>query len=508
VSEEHPGADADAIDQLVEWGADPRKFVMDCFSAAYEEQHGKPLEPDVWQDDFLNALVTWETGRFALAACKGAGKSCGEAWAVLWFFVTRHNAQIVVCSITRDNLTTGLWKELAVWYALSPLLKSIATLAKESITMLGFEQSWFIKARSFPKDADSTQQSNTLAGLHSPHVMFVGDEAGDFPDGVVAAAEGIFANDVEAKLILAGNTTRTAGPLYRAARNTHGLWWVKRITGDPDNPGRCKRISLSYAKAVILENGRDHPWTKINILGEFPDVASDKLLGPDDIERAQQRNPKAEEFRREPVIIGIDTARQGVDQTVLCRRQGCVTFKLRAWRTADSAVLTAQIAGVLMQLEPKADAVFIDVGGPSGYAVLDGLNKLGFKVHGVDFGSDPVWGSPTAPAFLNRRAEMYWMASQWVKRVGSLPVDIELGVELTEPTYYVDQRGKQTKFSLEPKDEIKGRIGRSPDRGDSFVLTFAAPVLPASLRDTAQVIQSHEQKSFNPYEFMRRNGGR
>jgi hypothetical protein len=495
-----PVLDQEAIDKLVEWGSDPRKFVLECFGPGYEELHGKPLEPDVWQDDFLNALVTWRHGRFALAACKGAGKSCGEAWACLWFFVTRHNAQMICCSITKDNLVTGLWKELSLWFALSPLLKRIATLAKESIEMVGFEQSWFIRARSFPKDADSTQQANTLAGLHGEHVAFFGDEAGDFPDGVVAAAEGIFANDVEALLVLGGNTTRTAGPLYRAARNTSGLWWVKRITGDPDDPKRCKRISLSYARAVIAENGRDHPWTKINILGEFPDVASDKLLGPDDIERAYRRDPQARDYEQEPVIVGIDTARQGSDQTALCRRQGCVAFRIKTWRVDDSMVLADQIAAELINIKP--DAIFVDTGGPSGFAILDRLKQLGFRPMGIDFGTDPIGDDPHAPLFHNRRAEMHWKAAQWVKKQGSLPRDIELGAELIEPTYYVKQVGKQTKFIIEPKDAIKDRIGRSPDRADSFVLTFAAPVMPRGLRESLDQQDHEQQRDFDPYAFM------
>jgi phage terminase large subunit len=493
---------ADAVDRLAEWGKHPVLFVREVFGPGFEEQYRKPLEIDPAQEHFLHALTTWKPRRYAIAASKGVGKTAGMSWAAWWFLATRHDPNIICTSITGDNLKANLWKEMAVWYGLSPMLREAFSLDTEKVTLRGREKTWWCYARSFPKDADTTQQANTLAGMHSPAVMFIGDEAGDYPDGVAAAAEGIFANDVEAYLILGGNTTRTGGPLYRAAKNASGLWWVKRITGDPDSPDRCPRVSKAWAEAQIAEHGREHPWVKINVLGEFPDVQSNKLLGPDDIERAQRRNPQPREYVHEPVIYGIDTARQGDDQTVLCKRQGCVVWPLRAWRIADSMVLADQIAGILIKEPP--DAVFLDTGGPSGIAVLDRLRQLGFRAQGIDFATDPVGDDPTAPKFGNRRAEMHYKAGKWVEKHGALPRDIELGAELCEPEYSIDQKGKQTKYWIEPKDEIKKRLGRSPDRADAFALTFAAPVAPKGLRD-AENRRSEQNRKWNPYDRLRGN---
>jgi hypothetical protein len=493
-----------AVDRVAEYGKDPVLYVKEVFGPGYEELHRKPLEIDPAQEDFLRALVTWKPRRYAIAASKGVGKTAGMAWAGWWFLDTRYDPNIIATSITGDNLKTNLWKEMAVWYGLCPRLKEAFSLDTEKIVLRGREKTWWCYARSFPKDADTTQQANTLAGMHSPAVMFLGDEAGDYPDGVAAAAEGIFANDVEAYLILAGNTTRTGGPLYRAVQNRTGQWWVKRLNGDPDSPDRCPRVSLEWARAQIQEHTREHPWVKINVLGEFPDVQSNKLLGPDDVEKAQRRNPQQRDFVNEPVIIGIDTALQGSDMTVLVKRQGVMCWRPRTWRTGfktDEAMLLAdQIAGVL--LAEKPDAVFIDTGGPSGIAVLSRLKELGFRAQGIDFATPPVGDDSLAPIFGNRRAEMYFKASQWVKKHGALPQDTELGVELCEPTYFFPPRAAQTKFWIEPKDEIKKRLSRSPDRADAFVLTFAAPVAPKALRE-AQNFRQSQRKDWNPYDSLR-----
>jgi phage terminase large subunit len=494
----------EAEDRLTRWGRDPVAFVYDVFGPGYEDLHGEKFELDIWQEQFLRALVTWEPRRYALAACKGPGKSAAESWAGLWFLTTRYDAQVIATSITGDNLKTGLWKEIATWYGLSPMLQQACELTAEKLVVRGSEKTWWCYARSFPKDADTTQQAATLAGFHSKHLMFLGDEAGDYPDGVVAAADGIFANDGEAYLILAGNTTRTSGPLYRAVQNRSGLWWVKRITGDPDAPDRCTRISRSWAEAQIAEHGREHPWVKINVLGEFPDVQSNKLLGPDDIERSQRRNPQKQDFVNEPVIVGIDTALQGDDMTVLVKRQGIACWRPRTWRmgfkTDEAMLLADQIAGVLIAEKP--DAVFIDTGGPSGIAVLSRLKELGFRCQGIDFATQPVGDDSMAPIFGNRRAEMYWKASQWVKKHGALPQDTELGVELCEPEYFFPPKAAQTKFWIEPKAEIKKRLSRSPDRADAFALTFAAPVVPKALRE-AQNFRQSARKDWNPFDHLR-----
>lgn len=435
-----------------------------------------------------------------LIACKGPGKSCGEAWVVWWFLACFFDAEVVCTSITGDNLKANLWKELGLWYRLSPMLQKGFDFGAEKITQRERPETWWCFARSFPQDADKSQQANTLAGLHSKNVMYVGDEAGDYPDGVVAAAEGIFASKAEvAILVLGGNPTRNSGPMWRASRNPGGRWWVKRITGDPDDPGRAKRINVEWARAMILEHGREHPWVKINVLGEFPDVASDKLLGPDDVEKANRRAYHAREYEREPLIAGLDTARQGDDQTALCLRRGPICMPLRTWRVPDSMRMADILAGIFAEEKPRV--IFIDTGGPSGFAILDRLRQLGYPAEGIDFGTDPVGDDPLAPLFANRRAEMHYKAAKWVKKMGSLPVDTELAQELIEPAFWMRVLGKQTKFLLEPKDAIKQRLSRSPDRADAFALTFAAPVAPPVPQGLAAPAMTVET-DFDPWAVM------
>jgi hypothetical protein len=49
----------------------------------------------------------------------------------------------------------------------------------------------------------------------------------------------------------------------------------------------------------------------------------------------------------------------------------------------------------------------------------------------------------------------------------SLPDDRKLAADLTNVKFSYDSRGR---IKLEAKDEIKKRIGRSPDRGDALAI--------------------------------------
>ena len=83
-------------------------------------------------------------------------------------------------------------------------------------------------------------------------------------------------------------------------------------------------------------------------------------------------------------------------------------------------------------------------------------------------------GRAADPRYENKRTEMYFEAVDWIRKGGALPPDTsqELIAALTRTTYSF--RGDR--LLLEPKDQVKARLGYSPDDADAFALTFAQPV--------------------------------
>lgn len=171
-----------------------------------------------------------------------------------------------------------------------------------------------------------------------------------------------------------------------------------------------------------------------------------------------------------PLIIGLDVARFGDDKTVFCFRKGrwCLDFKCFA--QFDNVAVANQATHYIRDFKPAR--VFIDAGGVGG-GVVDILHDRGFKkiVRAVMFGSKAI----NDDRYHNRRAEMWDELRQWLtsEPAVKIPDDDNLCAEMCAVNKKYDSRGR---LQLEEKDELKKRLGRSPDMADALALTFAEPV--------------------------------
>jgi len=462
--------------KLKEWRENPVTFVREVFKA----------EPDAWQADILNAFPT--NKRVAMKASKGPGKSTTLAWLSWNFLLTRLHPKVAATSISGQNLQDGLWTEMAKWQSHSKLLQSLFVWTKTRIVSRESPEQWWMSARTWAQSADSSQQANTLAGLHADYLMFVLDEVGGIPDSVMAAAEAGLSTGIETKIIMAGNPTHVGeGPLYRACTTERHLWFIVEISGDPDNPKRSPRISVEWAREQIEKYGRDNPWVKINVFGEFPPTSVNSLLGPDEVTEAMNRHLTEDKFEFSQKRLGVDVARFGDDLTVIFPRQGLVAFKPMELRNSRTNEIAAAVAK--MKSEWGSEVEFIDDTGGYGGGVVDSLLQGGISPIPVNFS-----GKSSDVRYFNARAEMWFRLADWVKRGGVLPNIPELVRELTIPTYTFHNG----KMQIEPKDQIKERLGFSPDRADALAATFYFPDQPAAM--SMPGIQSKNKKGFEDYD--------
>lgn len=174
-----------------------------------------------------------------------------------------------------------------------------------------------------------------------------------------------------------------------------------------------------------------------------------------------------ENFKRR--VISCDPARFGEDETVI--------YVFEDGKIIDSMIYgqrdTMQTAGNLVVFKNKYKAEFIAVDSTGvGSGVVDRLRELREPVIDVNFGSKATT-EPKQKKFYNRRAQIWWEAGEmFANEEVSIPDDRDLRTQLVNCEYEVSSSGK---IKLESKADIKKRMsGRSPDRGDAFVLGLHA----------------------------------
>jgi phage terminase large subunit len=449
-----------AASTIGRWRSDPVAFVRENFGIA----------PDAWQVEALRAFADPALPLISMQACAGPGKTALLSWCA-WHFLScwgepgDHPKGFAV-AVSGDNLKANLWPELSKWQQKSPYLLAMFTWSAERIFASEHKATWFLEARSWNKSASPEEQANALSGLHGGYVLALIDESGAIPPAVARKAEqALSTKPTFGKVVQAGNPLSRSGMLYAAAQSKD--WHVIRITGDPDDPLRSPRIDLEWARRKIAAHGRNDPWVKAYILGEFPDTAINALLSVDEVRDSMRRAPRGHDFEHAAKVIGVDVAREGLDQSAIILRQGVMCWPPTLLRGASSI----HGAGVVAQLATRedADAIFADNTGGFGGGWVDQLRQLGHSPIPVHFA-----GTPDDPRFANKRAEMWWRMAEWVREGGALPDCPELVAELCEPTYTF----KGDRLILEPKDDVKERIGRSPDIADALALTFASQVAP------------------------------
>lgn len=410
-----------------------------------------------------------------MKACTGPGKSAVLAWIgwhrlVCFAGYGSHPKGAALSGEGRDNLKDNLWAELSKWQQRSEFLKAAFTWNQERIASRDHPETWFLSARSYAKDADAESIGRSLSGLHSEFPFILLDEIGAMPLTVGQKATQIFTGGVVDGLIAAaGNPTSTTGLLYHVCVHEAAQWQIVTITADPDDPKRTPRVDIEHAREQIALYSRSNPWVMATILGEFPEQGFNTLLSVDEVEKAMSRRAEGDAVTGAQKRLGVDCARFGDDRTVIFPRQGLLAFKPVEMRNARTQDIAARV--IMAKAKWGSELEFVDGTGGYGAGVVDSMIQAGHSPMEIQFS-----GKAIDSRYYNKRSEMWFEMADWIKGNGALPKMPELIRELTAPTYTF-QNGK---FLLEPKDQIKSRLGYSPDLADALCLTFALPEMPSS----------------------------
>lgn len=454
---------------------DPLGFVM--FVWPWGEA-GTPLAeydgPDEWQKKFLIRLGDEIKARkfngvdpvppiwMSVSSGHGIGKSTLTSWLIHFVMSTRPNAKGCVTSGKFAQLKEKTFSELAKWHKLA--LNGHWFQYKNNQGNLAYyreeaKENWAITGQAATKE-----NADSFAGLHNagstPILLF--DEASAIPQEIYEVAMGS-QTDGEPMMFLFGNPTRNDGFFA----DTFGRLRHRWITWQVDSR-TARMTNKALINEWITDYGEDSDFVRVRVKGEFPRVGDSQFISTEVVEQARART--VEPVMTDPIIVGVDVARFGDDQSVILIRHGRKLLAIKSYRELDLMELSARVVETINEFKPHA--VFVDGAGVGG-GVVDRLRLLQYKVIEVQAGAK----AEDEEHYRNLRAEMWGRMREWLNSA-DIPNEAQaLQYDLTGITYSYDDK---LRICLEKKGDMKKRGLPSPDYADALALTFAEPVNPIS----------------------------
>jgi hypothetical protein len=494
--------DDELADEMALCYLDPYRFVLMAFDWGHGELE-KFTGPDKWQTEHLCSIRdrlkemradedTVNDALFeAVKAGHGVGKTADVAWIILWLMSTRPHFAGVVTANTRDQLTRKTWREVELWRRrciTGHWFKYNAT----SLHHVIHKDTWRVDAIPW-----SEHNSEAFAGLHNAGrgQAIIMDEASAISDVIWEVAEGAM-SDPDAFWFVYGNPTKRSGRFYDCWHKFARRW--HKFTVDARNAAMANKKRL---REVIEDWGLDSDYVRVRVLGEFPQQDVATLIPADWLDKALYR-PVIGIERYRPVW-GLDVARFGDDRTALAKRRNRALMEPVIFWQGLNLMQVSQRIYTIWEETPEDDrpsSICIDAIGV-GAGVVDRLNEMvsegkfdGTMIIGINVSES----ASVHDKFARLRDELWWRARSWFEKLDcSMLKDVEQrhkwvlseGNEdyFDDPDTRMSRKSPITeelrdilfsylpngKIKLEPKQDTKERLGRSPDGADAFVLTFA-----------------------------------
>ena len=478
------------IDIFKSWQADWNKFARDVLH----------VNLDVEQKKILNAIQF--NKMVSVRSGTSRGKDFVAAVASMCFMYLTpvfnekgelvKNTKVIMTAPTSRQVNDIMFAEVSRLFNNAKVLpgrlvgNDIRTLHKE----------WFLtgfKADDYSKEA--------WTGYHAANIMFAVTEASGMPELIFESIEGNLQGN--SRLLIVFNPNTQIGYAAESQKTDRFEKFTLNSLDSPNVkakeeliPGQvdyewikdkianwCNRITED-----IFDEGegdfefeekyyRPNDLFRVKVLGIFPKVSEDALIPIEWVELANERWENMQNIELNPSIlrIGNDVAGMGVDDTVYCYRYENYVSKFEADGTVGEADHMG-IAGKLSQsLRNKNTHAFIDTIG-EGAGVYSRLKELGYDnatSAKASEGADGLHDITGERNFANMRAYMFWAIRDWLnpknEKNAALPKDGQLTQELTNIRYKIQSNGK---IIIEPKDDIKKKIKRSPGKSDALALTF------------------------------------
>lgn len=465
-------------------GAHPGQIeVLEAYTAALKQQHEDPEAP-------VQNMLRLEAGHTV-------GKTKLAAGIVNHFFDCFAPAIIYTYAPTWEQIHDLLWKEIKADRRGKGLPGQILDLE------LRMSDAHFAKGRA-TSNAEG-QGTERAQGQHGPYLLFVLDEAEGIADYVFDAVDSMTSGGISIVLMLANPRTRSSRFHRAAALPRVRSFQISCIhhpnvrEGREVVPGAVRRAYVDtmidkHCTTVAEPDPDMHTFSVhwrpdriylpdaeflFRVQGVAPaNMTTDTFVPSGRYAAAQRRapTPRLPEIAR----MGLDVARYGTDLgTLYCCHAG------RLWRAGqfaqqDTGAYARAIKRLALTLVAEGVTslhVRVDGGGGFGGGVVDRLNEdedlkraiPDFQVLEVHFNATPH----DPDAYADLATEIYAHTADALMALALDQPPAALEGDLCERRYrWVKVAGVDVK-KLEPKEDFRKRMKRSPDDGDGAALAAA-----------------------------------
>jgi len=447
---------------------------------AWFAKHVLRASPTDYQCAILRSLLTNRHTR--VKSSHAIGKSAVAAMAACWFLPTHEPSKVITTAPTSRQVRMILWGEIGKIFNRSAVRLSVRAPDTQKWVIDG--ANWQAEGFTAPSN-DPTR----FQGHHSPNMLVLVDEACGlskplYDEGVAACL-----TESNSRLLSIGNPTDASTEFARSfADLSPGAFTISAFdtpnftdfgitiehirTGEWRDLIAGRKLPRPYLVTPewVAERwakwGEESPLWLGRVMAQFPEASDDALVPLSWVTSSADRFLGADwsSYRPRMNVLGVDVARFGSDATTMYHRKDHLCRKFKEVHGADTMVVVGHI--IRAQQETGADRVYIDEIG-IGAGVVDRLKEQGYQwAVGVNFGGK----AQNEDEYANQRAECYWEMRKSLEGGELAIADEDFAAQVTATKWKPDSKGR---IRIEEKDEIKRRIGRSPDDADAVALTFS-----------------------------------
>lgn len=388
--------------------------------------------------------------------------------APLWFMnAYGPKCQVAMTAPTDRQVKKVMWAEMTARYNNSVLKDNFGRLL---VCNLEVAEDWYCLAFTTKETGGSVGK---FQGFHASATMVIVSEAQAIHDDIYEQIDGILTSHT-VLFVLLGNPVRTTGKYARMLKdkknniivNLSCLDSPNVIAGSEVVPGMCSKRWVDDKRERWNKDGtgKDPRWMG-RVLGLVPTTSIDNIIS-DDLYGSCIEKQLFEPYKTG--VIGVDPARFGDDDMVISVWESKELVEDIIIPKCDAVKGAGEVVKAQKKYFPEGQCTIVvdcdGLGGP----YLDNIKHMipdELDVKYVEFKGSLTDKQVIDQEYANLRAEAaFYAQKQMTDGNVSLDDDERALEEATEEKYFINLKGK---IQVENKEDLKDRIGRSPNQWDA-----------------------------------------